>query len=277
MVNKKMKKTSYHVWRAHVFPLFLIGISVLFSRLIIPAWTSLLARTLSPDGIVNPGTAINAYLAIIANIVLIYYMLFVDMKKSAKFHIILTFSYVIISELIIGLDRKPIQSEQHYIGYITAVFLITAGIVCLYNLTKTKKTVWAFMGVGFIGVAIDELAAFHEYLGSALVEPIFKKIGGLSVMNILDHPDDWIILLYLVIGIVFVYVYWNELITLEHNVKLRNFILLGLFFQLTGVFGEANRFWIVEEVGELWASLSYLIASSSVFLLRKIEWWRRMT
>lgn len=118
---------------------------------------------------------------------------------------------------------------------VSAILLLITSVICrrILDLRRPKGAwmflgpwrIWAFVSLGFVFLAFDEILSIHEKL-----DELIHAVGGFNETALSDRIDDLIILVYGMIGLVLLYAHRSEFRRLTDLYKylIAGFVLLFL-------------------------------------------------
>lgn len=95
------------------------------------------------------------------------------------------------------------------------------------NSFNNSTTIWLIMSVGFLFLALDELALIHEN-----IDKLIHYLFDIEESSLSDRIDDLIIFLYAVIGIYILYKYKDEILLYNFFIKYIIASLILLFVMI---------------------------------------------
>ncbi len=155
------------------------------------------------------------------------------------------FGGIIVLTLVLTFNReqiaRAIAREEGLLTYYSIFLLLTIALLALYRSflvdNANERLFFRLMGIGFAYLAVDERFLVHEGLGDWVEE----------TWSLLDlrypHLDDFIIVIYLVIGLVFLFYFRSFLLRFFHTWK---YLLWAFVFALLTILLDMRVPWLVD-------------------------------
>lgn len=156
-----------------------------------------------------------------------------SLQKISTKHILITVALLNFLMLFHGgvLRDNPMKHyKEDVVGtHISIALLFVTGIITLrIFLNRTNQIIWLLIGLGFIFLAFDDGFMIHERLDFRI-----HRYFGIQQTSLTDRLDDFLIVLYGLIGLFFLYRYREEILRYKFLPK---YLVIGFAILLVTAF-----------------------------------------
>ncbi len=265
-----LKKTFFSISLSLLLTFFLLKEGII-------SFLGSLALRFSPDGSIALHTLDTLYGLFIATYVLFvffcYLLLYTSVLSRIENRIIaISFAAEYLIVLLVFANKNSwLQNPLYNVFTFLNMFqLLIAGIVCFFigfRFSGKAKSFWSFLGLAFAYLSFDEIFELHEYLGNDLLFPLISDTAlGRFISTFFLHPDDFILLLYVVAGLCYLFfcrrVFFDFYLRNPKALVLFSAGILLIFFQMIS---EKLVFRFLEESFEIFASLCFALSFYVVY------------